>query len=91
MSERKTKERDWIGRYGVGLALAALVLLAAIAVPGFFTRANLTTVLLHVSVNAILALGITFVIVTAGIDLPSGPWQDSPACWSPLRLPVQAF
>jgi ribose/xylose/arabinose/galactoside ABC-type transport system permease subunit len=66
------QKSDWIGRYGVGIALAALVLLAALAVPGFFTRANLTTVLLHVSVNAILALGITFVIVTAGIDLSVG-------------------
>jgi ribose/xylose/arabinose/galactoside ABC-type transport system permease subunit len=69
---KKPQSREWIGKYGVGIALAILVLLAAISVPGFFTRANLTTVLLHVSVNAILALGITFVIVTAGIDLSVG-------------------
>ncbi|MEJ2237036.1 MAG: hypothetical protein P8X82_01955, partial [Gemmatimonadales bacterium] len=64
--------RDWVARYGVGLALLAIVILAAITVPGFFTRGNLTIVLLHVSVNAILALGMTFVIVTAGIDLSVG-------------------
>ena len=64
--------RAWVGRYGVGIALALLVLIAAVSVPGFFTRDNLTTVLLHVSINAILALGITFVIVTAGIDLSVG-------------------
>lgn len=64
--------RSWAGKYGVGLALLALVAIAALAVPGFFTRDNLTTVLLHVSVNAILALGITFVIITAGIDLSVG-------------------
>lgn len=64
--------RDQVERYGVGLALAGLVALAAISVPGFFTASNLTTVLLHVSVNAILALGMTFVIVTAGIDLSVG-------------------
>jgi len=68
----KPRESDWIAKYGVGIALAFIVLMAAFAVPGFFTRANLTTVLLHVSVNAILALGITFVIVTAGIDLSVG-------------------
>jgi ribose/xylose/arabinose/galactoside ABC-type transport system permease subunit len=61
-----------MGRYGVGLALLLLVTIAALAVPGFFTRENLTTVLLHVSINAILALGMTFVIVTAGIDLSVG-------------------
>ncbi len=71
-TKKNTQQRDWIGKYGVGIALAALILLAAISVPGFFTRANLTTVLLHVSVNAILAIGITFVIVTAGIDLSVG-------------------
>jgi len=56
----------------VGVALAGLVLVGALVVPGFFTRDNLTTVLLHVSINAILALGMTFVIVTAGIDLSVG-------------------
>ena len=64
--------REWAGKYGVGLALAVIVFIAAISVPGFFTRGNITTVLLHVSVNAILALGMTFVIVTAGIDLSVG-------------------
>jgi ribose/xylose/arabinose/galactoside ABC-type transport system permease subunit len=64
--------RAWVARYGVGIALALLVLIAAVSVPGFFTRDNLTTVLLHVSINAILALGITFVIITAGIDLSVG-------------------
>jgi ribose/xylose/arabinose/galactoside ABC-type transport system permease subunit len=64
--------RSWIGRYGVGLALLLLTAIAAATVPGFFTRENLTTVLLHVSINAILALGMTFVIVTAGIDLSVG-------------------
>jgi ribose/xylose/arabinose/galactoside ABC-type transport system permease subunit len=62
----------WLERYGVGLALLALVLLASLLVPGFFSRGNLTTVLLHVSVNGILAVGMTFVIVTAGIDLSVG-------------------
>lgn len=64
--------RDWAGKYGVGLALAVIVVIAALSVPGFFTRGNITIVLLHVSVNAILALGMTFVIVTAGIDLSVG-------------------
>lgn len=64
--------RSWVGRYGVGLALLLLTAIAAVTVPGFFTRENLTTVLLHVSINAILALGMTFVIVAAGIDLSVG-------------------
>lgn len=64
--------RAWIGRYAVVLALAVLSLTAAVFAPGFLSLGNLTTILLHVSVNAILALGMTFVIVTGGIDLSVG-------------------
>jgi ribose/xylose/arabinose/galactoside ABC-type transport system permease subunit len=64
--------RALAARYGVGLALALLTVGAALFVPGFFTRANLTTILLHVSINAMLALGLTYVIITAGIDLSVG-------------------
>lgn len=66
------KPREVLARYGVPMVLALLVVLASLLVPGFFTRANLTTILLHVSINAILALGLTYVIVTAGIDLSVG-------------------
>jgi ribose/xylose/arabinose/galactoside ABC-type transport system permease subunit len=59
-------------RYGVPLALAGLIVLAGVAIPGFMSRANLTTILLHVSINGIIALGSTFVIITAGIDLSVG-------------------
>lgn len=61
-----------VGRHGVGIALGLVMLLAAVAIPGFFTVGNLGTILLHVSINAVLALGMTFVIVTAGIDLSVG-------------------
>jgi putative xylitol transport system permease protein len=67
-----TRASGWLSRYGVGIALLLIVIIGAITVPGFFTRGNLTTILLHVSINAILALGMTFVIVTAGIDLSVG-------------------
>jgi ribose/xylose/arabinose/galactoside ABC-type transport system permease subunit len=59
-------------RFGVPLALAGIVVLAGVFIPGFFSRANLTTILLHVSINGILALGSVFVIITAGIDLSVG-------------------
>jgi len=64
--------RPDVARYGVLMALAGMVLVAALFVPSFFTRANLTTILLHVSINAILALGMVFVVITAGIDLSVG-------------------
>jgi ribose/xylose/arabinose/galactoside ABC-type transport system permease subunit len=64
--------RPRVARFGVALALAGIVLVAGIFIPGFMSRANLTTILLHVSINGILALGSIFVIITAGIDLSVG-------------------
>jgi len=59
-------------RFGVPMALAGIVLVAGVFIPGFMSRANITTILLHVSINGILALGSIFVIITAGIDLSVG-------------------
>ncbi|MGD0483068.1 MAG: ABC transporter permease [Gemmatimonadales bacterium] len=61
-----------LARFGVPLALAAMAVAGTVLIPGFASAANLTTILLHASINAILALGMTFVIVTAGIDLSVG-------------------
>ena len=64
--------RSWITRYGVVAALIAMSVVATIVAPGFFSLANASTILLHVSINGILTLGMTFVIITAGIDLSVG-------------------
>ena len=57
------------------LAFASLVLLIVlftIASPNFFRTENLIGILLATAVNGILAVGITFIIVTGGIDLSIG-------------------
>lgn len=61
-----------LAKFGVPLALAAMLVAGTVLIPGFASAANLTTILLHASINAIIALGMTFVIVTAGIDLSVG-------------------
>ncbi len=61
-----------LAKFGVPLALAAMLVAGSVLIPGFASAANLTTILLHASINAIIALGMTFVIVTAGIDLSVG-------------------
>ncbi|MGF3056225.1 ABC transporter permease [Microbacterium sp. YY-01] len=52
--------------------LLVLVLFFSIASPNFFTWSNISGVLLSTAVIGILALGTTFVIITAGIDLSIG-------------------
>lgn len=57
------------------LAFGALILLLvvfSIASPNFFNADNLIGILLATTVNGVLALGVTFVIITGGIDLSIG-------------------
>lgn len=61
-----------LGRYGLLWALGLLVLALSLLSPYFLTPANLLNVLRQVSINAILALGMTVVIVKGGIDLSVG-------------------
>jgi ribose transport system permease protein len=52
--------------------LIVLILVFSLLSPNFRTFDNLVGVLLATSVNGVLALGVTFVIITAGIDLSIG-------------------
>ena len=58
--------------------LRALIVLIALAAafaamsPAFLTAGNLTILVKHVAINAILAVGMTFVILSGGIDLSVG-------------------
>ncbi|MEO8506080.1 MAG: ABC transporter permease [Betaproteobacteria bacterium] len=53
--------------------LATMVVALTLFTPDFFSVANLTNVLLQVAVLTIVALGMTLVILTEGIDLSLGP------------------
>jgi ribose transport system permease protein len=52
--------------------LIALFIVFSIASPNFRTFDNFVGILLATAVNGVLALGVTFVIITAGIDLSVG-------------------
>jgi ribose transport system permease protein len=57
---------------GVGVALVVLILIFSLLSPFFATTDNFTSILAQVSINTILAVGMTFVILIAGIDLSVG-------------------
>jgi hypothetical protein len=59
---------QFVLRYGIVLALLALGAFFASQSDVFLRSGNLLGILLQASVNTIVALGITFVIITAGID-----------------------
>jgi erythritol transport system permease protein len=54
------------------LVLIVLLSLFSILTPDFLTANNLSILAKHVAINAILAVGTTFVIITGGIDLSVG-------------------
>ena len=58
--------------YGIYLALLALIAFFSISIPEFRTWDNALLILLQVSVIGIIAVGMTFTIITAGIDLSVG-------------------
>lgn len=68
----KEKKTSLIRQYGIFIILVALVLGLCIFCPPFRTFTNIRNVLRQVSINGILAVGMTFVILTGGIDLSVG-------------------
>lgn len=58
--------------YGIGIALIAELILFSQLSQYFFTADNLLNVSLQASITAIIAVGMTFVILTGGIDLSVG-------------------
>lgn len=64
--------REWARRYSVFLILLALALIFASQSPRFLTSGNLMNIALQTSIIAIVAVGMTFAILTAGIDLSVG-------------------
>jgi ribose/xylose/arabinose/galactoside ABC-type transport system permease subunit len=61
-----------VREYGIYLALLALIAYFSAVTPEFRTVGNALLILLQVAVNGILAIGMTFTILTAGIDLSVG-------------------
>jgi ribose transport system permease protein len=58
---------------GTLIGLVVIMAVFAILVPGFLSERNLLNILQQSSINACLALGMTLVIISGGIDLSVGP------------------
>ena len=76
---QQTKKKVSSGRlshffseYGILVALGVLVIVLTILSPNFLTSSNMLNLFRQVSLNVILAIGMTFVILTKGIDLSVG-------------------
>ncbi len=71
-SSHRQRVINWIMNNGALVGLIVLCIALFIATPHFLTVTNLINVGVQAATVAILAFGMTFVIVTAGIDLSVG-------------------
>lgn len=68
----KSNSQSLIQKIGPFIGLLLIVIVITIMNPNFLTINNLFNVLRQVSINALIAFGMTFVILTGGIDLSVG-------------------
>ncbi|MCW8348483.1 ribose ABC transporter permease [Vibrio sp. ZSDZ65] len=73
-TEKKTTlfNKEWLIEQKSLIALIFLIVVVSFLNPNFFTVDNILNILRQTSVNAIIAVGMTLVILTAGIDLSVG-------------------
>jgi ribose/xylose/arabinose/galactoside ABC-type transport system permease subunit len=64
--------RRWPAQLGLAIALAALMIGLAAVKPNFLTLGNLINLVRQISINGILAVGVTYVLLTGGVDLSLG-------------------
>jgi ribose/xylose/arabinose/galactoside ABC-type transport system permease subunit len=66
------KIREIISKYGIYFAFLIMLLLFSILNPKFLTVRNIINIVRQITFNSILAMGMTMVIITGGIDLSVG-------------------
>ncbi len=73
--EEKNRPVEWLAflqRFGVFLFLILLIIFFALQNPRFLSIRNLFNILTDVSIYGVMAIGMTLVILTAGVDLSVG-------------------
>lgn len=66
------RRRLIIQEYGIFIAFLLLSVILSFSNQYFLTSGNISNILLQTSINGVLAIGMTFVILTRGIDLSVG-------------------
>ena len=68
----KSNSKALLSKLGPLLGLLLIVIIVTILNPSFATASNILNVLRQVSISALIAFGMTFIILTGGIDLSVG-------------------
>jgi len=68
----KTGSQSILQKLGPIIGLLVIIVIISIMSPSFLSLNNILNVLRQVSINALIAFGMTFIILTGGIDLSVG-------------------
>lgn len=66
------QQKSWQRKAGIIISLLLLCVLFSVMSDKFLTKNNLTNIIVQSSINGTIALGMTLVIITGGIDLSVG-------------------
>lgn len=71
-SQTREKVNAFFKKYAIVLILLAMIIALSFLSPAFLQPRNLLNVVRQISVMGLIAIGVTMVIITGGIDLSSG-------------------
>jgi len=71
-ARRRNTVGFWVAKLGIVVWIVVLGLILSLAAPRFLSVSNILIVLTQSSIIAIMAVGMTFVIISGGIDLSVG-------------------
>lgn len=72
LTSLKVNRKTILSKYAIYMVLFVMVVVLSIGTNSFLTTRNILNVLRQISMNAILAFGMTYVIISDGIDLSVG-------------------
>lgn len=91
--ERETRKninvRDFTAKYGVVIGLVIIFIFFTVMKANFLTPDNILNMLRQTSINGFLAIGMTFVVLTGGIDLSVGSIVGASGMFAALAARTQ--
>lgn len=72
MENKKFNLKSFLAQYAIVLVLIVLVVFFSLRAPQFLKSTNIFNILRQVAINGIIAVGMTMVLLTGGIDLSVG-------------------
>lgn len=72
MKNRKFNPAEFFGKFGIVMILLLLCVFFSVKNPAFISFSNIVNILRQVAITGIIAVGMTMVLVTGGIDLSVG-------------------